>query len=150
VCEANPTVQEDTIRLMKAVGYRGILDIGFRFDGRDGQYKLLDVNPRIGGTFRLFVGPDGMDVLRAMYLDLTGQQVPATSLPEGRRWIVEPLDIVSSAVYRRRGDITLTGWARSLRGVREAAWFALDDPGPFLALWLGVFFYWLPQRLLRR
>jgi hypothetical protein len=53
-------------------------------------------------------------------------------------------------VYRRRGDITLTGWARSLRGVREAAWFALDDPGPFLALWLGVFFYWLPQRLLRR
>jgi predicted ATP-grasp superfamily ATP-dependent carboligase len=150
VCEANPTVQEDTIRLMKAVGYRGILDIGFRFDHRDGQYKLLDVNPRIGGTFRLFVGPDGMDVLRAMYLDLTRQQVPTTSLPEGRRWIVEPLDVVSSAVYRRRGDITLTGWARSLRGVREAAWFALDDPGPFLALWLGVFFYWLPQRLLRR
>src|ERR1700730_8094643 len=150
VCEANPTVQEDTVRLMKAVGYRGILDIGFRFDDRDGQYKLLDVNPRIGGTFRLFVGPDGLDVLRAMYLDLTGQQVPATSLPEGRRWIVEPLDVVSSAVYRSRGDITLAGWARSLRGVREAAWFALDDPGPFLALWLGVFFYWLPQRLLGR
>jgi predicted ATP-grasp superfamily ATP-dependent carboligase len=150
VCEANPTVQEDTVRLMKAVGYRGILDIGFRFDHRDGQYKLLDVNPRIGGTFRLFVGPDGMDVLRAMYLDLTGQQVPATSMQEGRRWIVEPLDVMSSAVYHRRGDITVGGWVRSLRGVREAAWFARDDPGPFLALWLGALFYWLPQRLLGR
>ena len=150
VCEANPAVQDDTVRLMKAVGYRGILDIGFRFDQRDGQYKLLDVNPRIGGTFRLFVGPDGLDVLRAMYLDLTGQQVPGTSLPEGRRWIVEPLDVLSSLIYRRRGDITVPGWLRSLRGVREAAWFALDDPMPFIALWLGALFYWLPQRVLHR
>jgi D-aspartate ligase len=150
VCEANPAVEQDTVRLMKAVGYRGILDIGFRFDERDGQYKLLDVNPRIGGTFRLFVGPNGMDVLRAMYLDLTGQPVPSTSLPEGRRWIVEPLDVLSSITYRRRGDITLPGWVRSLRGVREAAWFARDDPLPFVLLWLGTVFYWLPQRLLRR
>ena len=136
--------------LMRAVGYRGILDIGFRFDARDGQYKLLDVNPRIGGTFRLFVGPDGTDVLRAMYLDLTGQRVPATSLCEGRRWIVEPLDLLSSLTYLRRGDITLRGWVRSLRRVREAAWFALDDPAPFLALWLGALFWWLPRRLLGR
>jgi predicted ATP-grasp superfamily ATP-dependent carboligase len=150
VCEANTAVYEDTVRLMQAVGYRGILDIGFRFDERDGQYKLLDVNPRIGGTFRLFVGPDGMDVLRALYLDLTGQEVPSTSLPEGRRWIVEPLDVLSSITYLRRGDITVGRWVRSLRAVREAAWFARDDPAPFLALGLGALFYWLPRRLLGR
>jgi hypothetical protein len=85
-----------------------------------------------------------------MYLDLTGQAVPAAGSAEGRRWIVEPLDLVSSAIYRRRGDITFPGWVRSLRGVREAAWFALDDPLPFLALWLGVLAYWLPRRLLTR
>ena len=135
VCLPNPTVHETTVRFMQAIGYRGILDIGYRFDQRDGQYKLLDVNPRIGGTFRLFVGDNGVDVLRALHLDLTGREVPATSSPDGRRWIVEPLDLTSSLVYRRRGDITLGAWARSLRGVREAAWFALDDPLPFLALW---------------
>ena len=70
------------------------------------SYKLLDVNPRIGGTFRLFVGPDGTDVLRALYLDLTGQAIPPTSEPDGRRWIVEPQDLISSLAYRRRGDIT--------------------------------------------
>jgi predicted ATP-grasp superfamily ATP-dependent carboligase len=150
VCEANDKVFQDTTRLMKAVGYRGILDIGYRYDARDGQYKLLDVNPRIGGSFRLFVGDEGVDVLRAMYLDLTGQSVPRAGSAEGRRWIVEPLDLMSSAVYRRRGDITVSGWVRSLRGVREAAWFALDDPLPFLALWLGVLVYWLPHRLLKR
>jgi D-aspartate ligase len=150
VCEANDTVHEATTRLMKAVGYRGILDIGYRFDERDGKYKLLDVNPRIGGSFRLFVGDDGTDVLRAMYLDLTGQPVPSSGMTEGRRWIVEPLDLTSTLTYRRRGDITFSGWVRSLRGVREAAWFAADDPLPFLALWLGVLIYWLPKRLLKR
>ena len=149
VCEANPTVRDTTTRLMKAVGYRGILDIGYRFDHRDGQYKLLDVNPRIGGTFRLFVGDDGSDVLRALYLDLTGQELRATLPVEGRRWIVEPLDLASSLTYRRRGDITLPGWLKSLRGVREAAWFARDDPLPFFAMWLSIPLRWLWQLIKR-
>jgi len=123
---------------MKEVGYKGIIDMGYRFDERDSQYKLLDVNPRIGATFRLFVGSDGMDVFRAMYLDLTGQPVPSTSMQEGRRWVVGHMDMASSVVYRRRGDITVSGWLRSFRGVRETAWFALDDPLPFLSLWVRL------------
>jgi len=135
VCLPNPTVQETTERFMRSIGYRGILDIGYRFDERDRRYKLLDVNPRIGGTFRLFVGDNGVDVLRAMHLDLNGRDVPPTDLPNGRRWVVEPLDVTSSIVYRRRGDIRLGAWLRSFRGVREGAWFARDDPLPFFALW---------------
>jgi hypothetical protein len=50
--------------------------------------------------------------------------------------------VTSSIVYARRGEITLGGWACSFRGVREAAWFALDDVAPFLAL--------LPALLLER
>jgi predicted ATP-grasp superfamily ATP-dependent carboligase len=149
VCLPNDTVEEATVRLMMAVGYRGILDIGYRYDDRDGQYKLLDVNPRIGGTFRLFVGGNGMDVLRAMYLDLTGQQVPTTSPIDGRRWVVEPWDLMSSIRYRRRGDLTLGAWAKSFRGVREDAWFARDDPLPFMALWIWLLISWLPRRLSR-
>src|SRR5438445_248349 len=133
VCRSNPTVEEQTKRFMKAVGYRGILDIGYRFDARDGQYKLLDVNPRIGATFRLFVGAEGMDVLRAMYLDLTGQPVPPSTPQEERRWLVETLDVRSAVTYIRRGDITLSSWLRSLRHIDETAWWARDDPLPFLA-----------------
>ena len=68
---------------MKAIGYQGILDIGYRYDRRDGQYKVLDVNPRIGCTFRLFAATNGMDVARALYLDMTGQT--GASRP-GCRW----------------------------------------------------------------
>jgi len=73
----NATVDELTRRFMRDLGYRGILDCGYRYDARDGQYKLLDVNPRLGGASRLFVGEGGMDVSRALYLDLTGQPIPA-------------------------------------------------------------------------
>jgi predicted ATP-grasp superfamily ATP-dependent carboligase len=145
VCLPNPIVHEMTVRLMKAVGYRGILDIGYRFDRRDNEYKLLDVNPRIGGTFRLFVGKDGMDVLRALYLDLTAQEVPVTTAREGRRWIVEPLDLRSSGTYARRGELSLGGWVRSLRGVQEAAWYATDDPLPFLVAWIWLVLDRLPR-----
>jgi D-aspartate ligase len=150
VCEPNRFVLETTVRLMKAISYRGILDLGFRFDARDGQYKLLDVNPRIGGTFRLFVGANEMDVLRALYLDMTGAEIPPTTLQDGRRWVVDPLDLGSSLVYLRRGDVTPRSWLRSFRGVREAAWFAVDDPLPFLMLWLRLLTDWLPRRIVAR
>ena len=134
VCESNASVEDTTRRLMKAIGYRGIVDMGYRFDARDGQYKLLDVNPRLGATFRLFVGGDGMDVVRAMYLDLTGQPVPPTATSDGRKWWVEPFDVWTARALVREHSLTWGQWLRSLRGVREAAWFAADDPMPFLAM----------------
>jgi len=131
VCQANQAVRDTTVRWMKAIGYRGILDIGYRFDARDGQYKVLDANPRIGATFRLFVAKDGLDVARALYLDLTRQSVPEAEPVEGRRWMVEGADIDSSLRYRRDGKLTILDWATSLRGVRETAYFARDDLAPF-------------------
>src|SRR5437879_295673 len=62
ICLPNQAIAELTTSFMKRVGYCGILDIGYRYDARDGVYKLLDPNPRIGGTFRLFVAQTGMDV----------------------------------------------------------------------------------------
>ncbi|HEX5824562.1 MAG TPA: hypothetical protein VFY18_08905 [Candidatus Limnocylindrales bacterium] len=133
ICLRNDVVMATTERWMRELGYRGILDIGYRFDRRDGQYKVLDVNPRIGATFRLFVARNGMDVVRALYLDLTGQPVPAAEPDEGRKWMVEK-DFASSLRYRRDGRLTIRQWARSLRGVQELGYLARDDPKPFLQL----------------
>ncbi len=133
ICDRNETVDALTRQFMKAIGYRGILDIGYRHDPRDGRYKVFDVNPRIGATFRLFVAENGMDVARALYLDLTGQEVPVADGWEGRKWIVEDFDIVSSLGYRRRGALTFAQWLASLRGIREAAYLAWDDPVPIFA-----------------
>ena len=137
VCLANETVDGLTRRWMKALGYRGMLDMGYRYDARDGQYKVLDVNPRIGSTFRLFVGRHGLDVVRALYLDLTGQPVPADAMIEGRRWLDEH-DFASSRTYRRDGKLTMRQWAASLRDVQESVYVARDDMAPFARLGLQV------------
>jgi D-aspartate ligase len=134
LCESNQTVEETTKRLMKEIGYRGILDIGYRYDVRDGSYKLVDVNPRIGSTFRLFVDANGMDVLRALYLDLTGQAVPRSVPRNQRKWVVEHSDLIASFQYRRDRALDAGRWARSFRGVEEAAWLARDDPLPFAVM----------------
>jgi D-aspartate ligase len=121
---------------MKAIGYQGILDIGYRYDRRDGRYKVLDVNPRIGCTFRLFTSIDGIDVARTLYRDMAGEPITSGGFPEGRKWIVEDFDLFSALSSWHEGTITFKDWMNSMRGVQEAACFALDDPLPFLLMWV--------------
>jgi len=138
VCMPNETVDEQTRRWMKAIGYRGMVDMGYRYDARDGQYKILDVNPRIGSTFRLFVGRNNVDVVRANYLDLTGQSVPPDEMFEGRKWMDER-DLYSSVKYWRDGELSFRQWAASLRGLQEFVYMARDDlaPAARLALYMA-------------
>lgn len=130
ICLRNDAVHEMTTDFMSTLGYQGIIDMGYRFDARDGRYKLLDVNPRIGATFRLFVGADGTDVARLLYLDLTDQPLPSTALVEGRKWLDENRDYFSLREYRREGSLTIATWLRSFRGVHETVWLAYDDLMP--------------------
>jgi predicted ATP-grasp superfamily ATP-dependent carboligase len=133
-CEENAEVDHLARRFLKEVGYCGIVDMGFRYDARDHAYKLLDVNPRLGSTFRLFADDDGMDVVRALYLDATGQRVPEPRFGADRRWIVEPFDVWSAGSSMMARRLSLGAWARSLRHVDEVAWFAVDDLRPFVAM----------------
>jgi predicted ATP-grasp superfamily ATP-dependent carboligase len=153
ICLHNQTVEKTTIEFMKAIGYQGILDIGYRYDRRDGRYKVLDVNPRIGCTFRLFTATNGMDVARALYLDLTGQPVSPARAADGRKWIVEDFDLFSAIRSWRDGALNLKDWLGSFRGVEEAACFALDDPLPFLMMGLSdccEFYRWLRCQMAAR
>jgi D-aspartate ligase len=134
ICKWNEEVAGITTRFMKTLGYRGILDIGYRFDPRNGKYKVLDINPRVGQAFRLFVAEDGMDVVRALYNDLTGQPVKCGPPREGRKWLIEDFDIISSLHYYQEGSLGFADWLSSFKGVEEGAWFSWKDPVPFLKM----------------
>ena len=58
----NDELADIAARLVRSIGFRGILDLDFRYDRRDGKYKLLDFNPRVGAQFRLFETGAGIDV----------------------------------------------------------------------------------------
>jgi predicted ATP-grasp superfamily ATP-dependent carboligase len=131
VCQHNAQVADATLRFMRGIGYAGAVGIGWRYDARDGQYKVLDVNARVTGVFRLFRAMNGLDTVRACYLDLTEQQIPQSQLDTGRKWMLED-DFFAA----RAEGIGLREWIRSVRGVRETQWFAADDPLPGLR-WLS-------------
>jgi predicted ATP-grasp superfamily ATP-dependent carboligase len=134
LCVENQELRQQAEELFKSINYRGIMDLDYRLDRRDGQYKLLDFNPRIGAQFRLFVDGAGIDVVKALHLDLTGRAVPRSSQVEGRRFMAEHYDVLAGWAYHRDRRLTLRDWLRSVRRVEEVAWFHGDDLWPFVVM----------------
>jgi D-aspartate ligase len=126
----NPQLHSQATELVTRLGFRGIADLDYRFDPRDGQYKLLDFNPRLGAQFRLFQDTAGVDVVVAAHLDLTGRAVPQGSPHFGRSFLVENYDPIAALAYRRCG-LDFRSWVTSLRRADELAWYARDDLAPF-------------------
>ena len=131
----NEALNRQAIGLLTAIGYSGIADLDYRLDHRDGEYKLLDFNPRIGANFRMFQNLAGIDVVRAMHLDLTGKPIPQFSQAEGRVFIVEPYDLAGRVRDLNLGKTVANNWP-SLKGARqrELAWFDWRDPRPFISM----------------
>ena len=124
----NEELAESVRNLARKLDYRGILDLDIRYDRRDDRYKLLDFNPRVGAQFRMFETDAGIDVARALHLDLTGRAVPPGQMIEGRGFVVEHLDVVAMIDYRSlRREM---GTVPHGRGRVERAWWAADDPVP--------------------
>ncbi|MER5489602.1 ATP-grasp domain-containing protein [Streptomyces sp. NPDC002490] len=118
----NPRLHTAARELVRTLGYRGVLDLDFRHDPARDAYHLLDFNPRPGAQFRLFADGRGIDVVRALHLDLTGRPLPDAAPLPGRRFVVENHAPLAA----------LTAPLRS--GPAELAWCARDDPGPARAL----------------
>jgi predicted ATP-grasp superfamily ATP-dependent carboligase/O-antigen/teichoic acid export membrane protein len=130
----NPELTALSTDVFRAVGYRGIADLDWRFDRRDGRYKLLDFNPRMGAQFDVFQTDTGIDVVRAAHLDLTGRPIPAGRPRVGRSLVVEHLDMASRLSRQRRTELPSSVASPGGRGLRTLAWFAGDDPLPFFAM----------------
>ncbi|MGA5440494.1 ATP-grasp domain-containing protein [Streptomyces griseoincarnatus] len=120
----NPAVRALAERLVRELGYRGVFDLDFRYCSTTGLYHLLDFNPRPGAQFRLFSDTAGLDVLRALHMDLTGRPLLEGAPQEGRRFVVE-------------NYAPLAALRPSARGC-ELAWHSSDDQAPgrvMRALW---------------
>jgi predicted ATP-grasp superfamily ATP-dependent carboligase len=128
---ANSKLRDEVTALLTRLAYQGVLDLDIRLDARDGQYHLLDFNPRFGAQFRVFRDTAGMDLALAAYLDLTGQPIPSGEQLSERHFMAESYDPLAVLAHWRRGEISPRTWLSELRGVDEFAWFARDDLRPF-------------------
>ncbi len=136
----NEALRRQADRLLKAVAYSGIVDMDWRKDERDGIYKILDCNPRVGQNFRMFKNSADIDVVRAQHLDLTGRGINSAPMIEGRIFTVESFYLFALMRPSRFEAANPNGggsYPRS-RG-RELAWWNSDDWVPFFATSLRLF-----------
>jgi predicted ATP-grasp superfamily ATP-dependent carboligase len=124
----NAQLRELAVGFCRAIGFRGIADMDWRRDLRDGRYKLLDFNPRVGAQFRMFETLDGVDVVRALHLDLTGRELPLGRQVDDRRFVVGNLAL--PAWFGYHGVRTTVSRYEGHDGGVERAWLASDDPMP--------------------
>lgn len=136
---AGEDMLESLQKIINATGYRGLADVDFCFDPQDGEYKLLDFNPRMGANFRAFVDQQQLDSVRALYLDLTDQRVPAVVPEWGRAWLIEETDLISTIKLLRNGSLSISDWWKSVRQTSEFAFCDSRDMRPALALFPRLF-----------
>ena len=127
----NPRLAEQAAEFCRRIGYRGVADLDWRLDRRDGRYKLVDFNPRTGAQFRLFETVSGVDVVRALHLDLTGRPLPPGPPDLRRSFRVGQLDLPAAAAWSWR-ERRLPPDLLPQRAT-ERAWLCGDDPLPAAA-----------------
>ncbi len=66
-------IKDYSIKLLHAIGYRGVCDVEYKYDHRDDTYKIIEINPRIGRWYRM-VTKSGKTPLLASVLELADSQ----------------------------------------------------------------------------
>jgi predicted ATP-grasp superfamily ATP-dependent carboligase len=119
---------ESLTRMWSAMNYRGIFDAEFKYDERDKQLKILEVNAR-PWWFVEFAARCRMDFCRMAYQDALGLPVEArTEYDVGRRCIYLSYDLAAHW-EADRGPGGILRWMRSCSSVEDIA-YRWDDPWP--------------------
>jgi predicted ATP-grasp superfamily ATP-dependent carboligase len=140
-----PIVEELSERFLRAVDYYGLVELEYKLDPRDGQYKLLDVNARTWGYHSLGAEA-GVDFSYMLYADQIGQPVEDCRGRPGVAWVRMTTDLPAALMGILSGDSNVRGYLQSLRACSAEAVFSRDDllPGvaellllPYLAIKKG-------------
>jgi D-aspartate ligase len=130
----NPKLLELNRKLLHSVKYRGLVGVEYKFDPRDGKYKLIEVNARWG----LWDGLGaycGVDLAHIAYLDAIGQEVePVSTYQAGKKWFSLDRDLSAFLQYRKEGSLDFKNWLNTLGFGMMHACFAMEDLGPSVKL----------------
>jgi D-aspartate ligase len=128
-------VEQETLRLFRGVGYRGLGYVEFKLDERNGRQYIVEPNVGRPTGRSAIAEAGGVELLYTMYCDLTGLPLPENREQKyvGAKWIHLRRDLQSALYYWRRGDLTISQWLQSWRGHKAYALFSLRDPRPFLS-----------------
>jgi D-aspartate ligase len=127
-----PIIEELSQRFLKAIDYYGLVEVEFKYDPRDGEYKLLDVNARSWG-FQSLGSVAGVDFSFMLYADQIGKPLRPCRAKPGIAWLRLMTDVPTAISDILNKNITLGDYLASLRKTRVESVFSRKDPLPSIA-----------------
>jgi D-aspartate ligase len=140
----NPVIAAISIRILKDLCYTGLVGIEFKWDRRDHQFKLIEINPRCVSGVQLPVDC-GVNIPWIYYADACGlSPEPQSDYREGVKFVNLIWDAQAYLACRRAKQLSFLGWLRSFRGVKSFAILKWTDPLPFVFYLLKGIRVWKP------
>ena len=127
-----PLLEQLSERFLRAIDYYGLVELEYKLDPRDGQYKLLDVNGRTWGYHTLGPGA-GVDFPYMLFADQVGEQVEPCRARAGVTWMRLVTDLPTAILQILNGQLDWRAYLQSLRNFQVEAVFSRVDPLPGLA-----------------
>jgi D-aspartate ligase len=127
-----PLLEELSERFLRKIDYYGLVELEYKLDPRNSQYKLLDVNARTWGYHSLGSGA-GVDFSSMLYSDQVGLPVERCRSHAGVGWVRMTTDIPAAFMAYFGGDLDFKSYVRSLRNCSVEAVFSREDPLPGIA-----------------
>jgi D-aspartate ligase len=128
----DPEVAELGLRFAQGAGLRGVVNIEFKRDPRDGLWKIIECNHRFTAANDL-VRASGIDVPLLAYCRATGRPAPVFGSYRLGLHMWHPVeDFRAMLAYRREDELTARAWFRSLLRPQHFPLLSLDDPKPTL------------------
>jgi predicted ATP-grasp superfamily ATP-dependent carboligase len=126
-----PILETLSERFLRAINYYGLVELEYKLDPRDGQYKLLDVNGRTWGYHTLGSGA-GVDFPYLLFADQMGDVIEPRRGRAGVSWIRLVTDLPTGIVEMLGRRLDWREYLRSLRDFQVEAVFNREDPLPGL------------------
>ena len=126
-----PILETLSERFLRAINYYGLVELEYKFDSRDEQYKLLDVNGRTWGYHTLGSGA-GVDFPYLLFADQMGDSVEPRRGRSGVSWIRLVTDLPTGILEALAGRLDWRDYLRSLKNFHVEAVFNREDPLPGL------------------
>ncbi len=124
-----PILEDYSTRFLRASHYYGLVEMEYKLDPRDGQYKLLDVNARTWGYHSLGAR-SGVDFSHMLYEDQMGRPVIARQSKPGIAWVRMTTDLPATFFGLLERDINPITYLQSMMRCKVEAAFSREDPIP--------------------
>jgi len=139
-----PKIQKIAENFLGSINYYGFAEVEFMQDLQDGNYKLIEVNPRVWGWHTIAIAA-GVDLPYLLYQDMIGEEIDVRLPIDHLKWVRLITDVPTVLSEIIRGRLRIRDYLESMKGKKEFAVFALNDPLPFIAEVALIPYLWVKR-----